>query len=461
MSYRLLYLFLAALGMRLLFLNQSFWLDEVITANVVQNLSFSQILAQFSPTDFHPPLYYFVMKAWSALFGVSEVSLRLVSVFASLAAGFCVYCIAQKRYSSTTAYYATALFLLNPLIVYYSQEARMYMLSVFFLSLVLAAYHFPGEKRWVIAGVIGTVGAMTTFYGSLFFLLALGFYALYTKRYHFLIWFVITGVGTGLLLVPLLQQQLPNAGVALSTVSGWSQTLGLVTLKNMLLIPMKFVIGRISFEPKLLYYACTVGMLVLASSLVTLPWLNTRYRLTKESAGSALRNHGLLYFLLLIPLVLATIVSVQYPMLQYFRFLFLLIPLSIIYAVGSKRLPWLRITFIAGCIVFSMVYLLNPYFHREDWKHILVSVPAAEPVYVIQAVSDPLQYYYPGRETRDLQRLSENPPTESRISIIPYATDIFGVAYTDTLQTFGYSKQTVTYFQGVPLELWVKNGSSQ
>lgn len=456
MSYRLFYLFVAALGIRLIFLNQSFWLDEAITANVVKNLSFAQILLQFSPTDFHPPLFYFVTKLWSIFFGASEVSLRMVSVIASLAAGYVVYVTAQKRYNKKIAYYAAFFFLFNPLIVYYSQEARMYMLAVFFLSLVLAAYHFPGRKAWLAAGVVGTAGAMTTFYGSLFFLIALGCYALYEKRYRFLIWFILTGLVTGLVLLPLLQQQLTNAGIVLNAISGWSQTLGLVTIKNMILIPLKFLVGRISFEPKLLYYASAAILFVLASIIFTLPWLDKKRRLTRESIRSVFQNHGLLYMLLLMPLVIATLVSFQYPMLQYFRFLYLLVPLAILYAVGSNTLPVIRYAFAAGCIFFSLLYLLNPVFHREDWKHILVSVPAAEPVYIIREVSDPLRYYYPDREPRDLKNISQNPPVESRISVIPYAADIFGFQHVDTLEGMGFTKQTVTYYQGVPLELWIK-----
>ena len=34
----------------------------------------------FFLSDFHPPLYYLVLKAWSSVFGYSEFSLRLPSV---------------------------------------------------------------------------------------------------------------------------------------------------------------------------------------------------------------------------------------------------------------------------------------------------------------------------------------------------------------------------------------------
>ena len=453
MGYRLFYLFAAALFIRLLFLNQSFWLDEAITANVVKNLSYQQIITEFSPNDFHPPFFYLVSKAWSSLFGVSEISLRMISVLASLFAGYLLYLTVKARYNSKIAYYAAFFFLFNPLILYYSQEARMYMLTAFFLSLVLAAYQFRNGK-WMVAGILGTAGALATFYGSIFFLVVLGCYALYERRKDVLLWFIPTGVVTGVLLVPLLQQQLANAGIVLSQISGWSQVLGTVTLHNLILIPMKFLIGRISFEPKALYYACVTVLFAVASVLFTLPWLTEKGKLTQKSSARLMKEDGIWYALILGTLVLATVVSFVYPMLQYFRFLYLILPLAVIYALGGAKHHLLRYTFAGCCMLFSIIYIVLPQFHREDWKHILVSVPVAQPVFIIREVSDPLLYYYPDREVQDLKTIAVNPPQNERIVVIPYAQDIFGIQADTTLPAFGYKKTATTYFNGVPLELW-------
>ena len=76
----ILYLFIGAFIMRLIGLDQSLWLDEATTAVAVQTHSFWNIVTQFSPSDFHPPLYYLVMKIWTGIFGYSEVALRMSSV---------------------------------------------------------------------------------------------------------------------------------------------------------------------------------------------------------------------------------------------------------------------------------------------------------------------------------------------------------------------------------------------
>ena len=118
---KIFFIFFFAFLIRLIALNQSLWLDEAVTANVVKNFDFAQIISKFSPTDFHPPLYYLFMKLWTNFFGYSEIALRMPSVLFSLLTGYVIYLIG--------GIWSAAFFLFNPLIVYYSQEARMYMRS--------------------------------------------------------------------------------------------------------------------------------------------------------------------------------------------------------------------------------------------------------------------------------------------------------------------------------------------
>jgi uncharacterized membrane protein len=80
MDKKLLFLIVVSLLLRLISLNQSLWLDEAITANVVKNNSYQNIVTRFSPNDFHPPLFYLTQKTWSSVFGYSEVGLRSMSV---------------------------------------------------------------------------------------------------------------------------------------------------------------------------------------------------------------------------------------------------------------------------------------------------------------------------------------------------------------------------------------------
>src|SRR5258706_12000379 len=94
---------LISLVLRLVGLNQSLWLDEATTAKVVMKYNLLEIVPKFSVGDFHPPLYYLVMKIWTSVFGYSEVALRMPSVIFALLTGWMVYLIVKKIKNEETA----------------------------------------------------------------------------------------------------------------------------------------------------------------------------------------------------------------------------------------------------------------------------------------------------------------------------------------------------------------------
>jgi len=145
--------------LRLISLNQSLWLDEATTA-LVSQMSLTDFFTKFMPNDFHPPLYYLFMKLWTNFFGYSEIVLRMPSVLFSLATGYVVYLIGGA--------WAAVFFLFNPLIVYYSQEARMYMMGAFFVTLSYFALWTGRKKLYIFAVVL----ALHTHYFTILILLA-------------------------------------------------------------------------------------------------------------------------------------------------------------------------------------------------------------------------------------------------------------------------------------------------
>ena len=265
--YLVLIFFLAFL-IRLIALNQSLWLDEGTTAKVVQSFGFTQIISGFSPHDFHPPLYYLFMKLWTNFFGYSEIALRMPSVIFSLLTGYVIYKMAKWLNGSIIALWGTIFFLFNPLIIYYSQEARMYMMVTFllvcglyFLIKMLQSQNSNVKCQNLFVGLFFSL-SLLTFYGSVFLIVAVLIWSLFRKDFKsfFILCFMLCV--TCLILSPLLYQQLINAKVSLQIVTNWSLVLGKANLKNLLLIPIKFTSGRISWEPKWLYYIVSGGWLM-------------------------------------------------------------------------------------------------------------------------------------------------------------------------------------------------------
>jgi hypothetical protein len=254
-----------------------------------------------------------------------------------------------------------------------------------------------------------------------------------------------------LVVAPLTWQQLQNASNALVQVANWDLVLGSVTLKNLLLIPVKLVIGRISWDPQW-FYLLSAG--VLTAAVWYLAWRGSRHY-----------NRMRVY--LIVPITLGIMVSFWFPMLQYFRFLFLAVPMSVAIGYGVAHNRWLRNGMIGLFLILSLIYLTFSTFHREDWKHLLISVPIEKPVYMIWEASDPVQYYYSDHPIIDLRRLEPGTdlsvldPTINRpgvvgttLVVVPYAAAIHGVAYQDYLDERGYALIEQEDFNGVPLQFW-------
>ena len=426
MNKKIFLVFFFAFLIRLIALNQSLWLDEAVTANVVKNFSFLQIITKFSPTDFHPPLYYLFMKLWTNFFGYSEIALRMPSVFFSLMAGYLVYLIG--------GIWAVLFFLFNPLIVYYSQEARMYIMATFFLTAAL--YYFLKNRNIILFNLFIFL-SLLTFYGSIFLITAFLVYFLYKKQYRNLFICLLVVFVYFLTVSPLFCQQFLHSKIALNNVTNWSLVLGKANIKNLLLIPIKFSIGRISFYPKIIYWIISGiwGGLVFWRILI-----------------NGFKNK-LLLFLLIFPLILGFLVSFFAPMLQYFRFIYL-IPLMSLLLSRSNLRGWIL---AIGFLIFSLIYLLNPVFHREDWKNLVKSLPEDKPVYMIASSSDPIKYYnnkliiIPLRS--DFIGTTEG---QEEIIVIPYAAEIYGLNYKSLLSKNGYQKKKEVSFREITYEQWTK-----
>lgn len=414
MTKKFVVLIIISLSLRLISLNQSLWLDEAITANVVKNYSYQNIAKEFSPYDFHPPLYYLTLKSWSSVFGYSEIGLRSLSVLLSLFSVILVF----RFYG----FWPSLLLSVNPLFLYYSQEARMYSMVTLFVFCAFLAF----KKHKTLLYFLFTFLSLSTFYGSIFFFAGISLYFLVKKDYKNFVIYSLAPTLTLLCLSPLLFVQYQNSRELLKSVLNWSSVLGSANLKNILLIPIKFTLGRISFYPKIIYY--------LISAILVIPlWTIILFKSFKNKPVA---------FVFWITLIIGFVFSLFTPMFQYFRFLYL-IPFMCI--LINKNYFY---SFIF--LLFSCIYLFNPIFHREDWKSLASTLP--DTTYMIPSASDPAIYYNSNIIIKDLS-IS---PTEKTITVIPYISEIHGLTYQNNLQQLGYKKISTTNFRELTTENWSK-----
>lgn len=405
------WLLAALVGLYLAVAGQSLWLDEAISANVARNNSYGGIVTNFSKLDFHPPGYYLVLKTWADIFGYSEISLRLPSIIFTLITVILVYKLGGMG--------AAMIVGVNPLLVYYSHEARMYAMVTMLLT---CSVYFLIRKKYLYSGMLAGLSFLV-FYGSIFLTGTIGLYLLVGKKYKALFQYSLGPILAILIVSPLLIGQMKYSKEILGTVTNWSLVLGKANIKNLLLIPMKFTGGRISFYPKVVYYAIVGIWSVFVFS-----------KLFKKNVYS---------FLFWASIALGTIFSIFTPMLQYFRFLYLIPLMGLI--INKNKL------IVVGSLIFSLVYIVVPDFHREDWKS--VSERLSGKVYMIESFGDPVRYYNSEVEVIDIRK----PITEKEITVLPYGEEIHGVNHTKNLEENNYRLSSTENYRGIKVETWTKN----
>lgn len=119
---------------------QSYHHDEVITAMRVLPGSFTHMLHEVRASESNPPLYYVLAWSWSQAFGLGEVGLRSLSALLGVAVVPVAYLIGRELASRRTGLVLAAFAAVNPMLIWYSQEARSYALLV--LCCALSFYFF-------------------------------------------------------------------------------------------------------------------------------------------------------------------------------------------------------------------------------------------------------------------------------------------------------------------------------
>lgn len=348
-----------AFVMRLIVINQSLWLDEAIGAIVVKAFSFMDILLKFPLSDNHPPLYYLILKAWSMIFGYSELSLRFPSVIFGVATIFLVYKIA-KEFTKISPLIPSILLATSPLHIYYSQEARMYAFAAFLATGAIYFFlkTFKGAKLsdWIAFCVFYTLLPFSDYVPVFLFPVFL-IYALYERGgwdwWKKFILMNLPLLALGIYWLPIFLKQSEAGKQLLITLPAWREIAGGATFKQLGVFWSKFVLGRISFFNKFIYYG-----LVLAASVPVSLLLSKSLRNWKEN--------GIFWFWLVVPVALGFAASVFFPAFIYFRLIFVLPAFYLLIALGKSRF------LITLVIIFNLIgwgiYVFDGSQQREDWR---------------------------------------------------------------------------------------------
>lgn len=201
---------------------QSYHHDEVVTATRILPGSFGQAMDAVGYSESAPPLYYALAWLWTQVAGTGEVGLRSISALAGVATVPVAYWIGAELRGRRTGIVAAALVAVNPMLVWYSQEARAY--SLFALLAALSFLYFlrtldvpdlDGQKRHlrngtsrgvVLWGIFSGL-ALATHYFAVFPVVIEALWLLRRRGREALRGIAVLA-GFGLALVPLLIHQM-------------------------------------------------------------------------------------------------------------------------------------------------------------------------------------------------------------------------------------------------------------
>lgn len=387
-----LFLFIASFVLRIIKLDQSLWLDEGSTIQFA-TMTLSKLFESLRG-DFHPPLYYLLVRQVFIIFGTNLLYARLISVFFGSLAVVFFASLLKKIFLNTKLgvgklsiplfWVGGLLLAANPLHVYYSQEIRSYSLATFMAVIswwFLLKRNDVGLFGWFITQIL----SVFTFYGLVFNLIASLLYLFFDDKRRFLkaSWYSFLVLFVFLFWLPVFFTQLKGGGYLTTVLPGWKELSGPAGIKALSLLMIKIHLGHISLTPKSLYNFVAILIICYQSFLFFL----------------SIRRPALsFWFWFFVPLSLGLLISIKSPMMGYWRFLFIAPSVIGLITYGLQLLPsnlglinfYISLIFYTICL---FTYWQNPAFQREDWRGLTKEIGSQKLLISFSGPFAPLEYY--------------------------------------------------------------------
>jgi hypothetical protein len=155
---------------------QSLWYDEAFTPVHVLRASLLTTLHNVVHTENTPPLWYVLEWAFTRVLGTGAVALRLLSALAGIATVPVAWLIGRELAGRRAAIATASFVAVNPLLVWYSQEARAYGLFVLSASLALLCFlralRDPSTRHFAEFALAASL-ALLTHYFAVFLLIGM------------------------------------------------------------------------------------------------------------------------------------------------------------------------------------------------------------------------------------------------------------------------------------------------
>jgi Predicted membrane protein len=365
---------------------QSYRHDEAVTAGRVLVSSLPGTMHLVWTSESTPPLYYVLAWLWSHPFGVHEFGLRSLSALFGTATVPVAYLAGRELVGRRTGVAVAAIVAVNPMLVWYSQDARAYALLV--LCTTTALYFFLRARRsgaasdlcwWAVFSAL----ALATHYFAFFPLAIEAVWLLLAARpLRRVLWALAGVVLAGVALAPIALHQ------ARGKNNDWIASFGMAGRLRETAI--SFFVG----EAGLLKHA--LAPMALFAAAVALLLLRGGKRERRAAAVALTIGGGSV----LIALAFAAL-GQDYVLER--NLLPALVPLIMVGAVGVAvpRSGRPGIAVGAALVVYSLAFCVysdfRPALQREDWRSVAreIGPPRGRPraILVWEEGGEPLAFY--------------------------------------------------------------------
>jgi 4-amino-4-deoxy-L-arabinose transferase-like glycosyltransferase len=382
---------LTIIGIFLRFYNLGFnslWLDEASTYTISVK-SFADIWQVTASGEFNPPLFYWAEHIMLML-GNNEVILRFIPALLGVLTIPLFYLIGKEFLDRNAGIIAAAACTVSPFLIYYSQEARAYMMMLFFVALAtiffLRAMKSGSLIHWILFGVFSALAFWSHFYA-----------------------FVMIGALVLCALIewaPRIRTELTNLKMLVAGIIVF-----VVLSLPLIIVTLQLFVLRTSSAPT---YGIQ-GLGIIYETFIQVAGMNdiAMYLLVALFIVGILvafrigKNKGIFLVLItVLTFVISYILSFKMPMLpRYLIFLSILLFLGIAVSYRLVYSLWNTKAVVYGFIVVLFVIsapVLAGYYSgysKEDWRGFSAALqektmPGDLVVSVPGYISQPLDYYY-------------------------------------------------------------------
>ncbi|HEV7400203.1 MAG TPA: glycosyltransferase family 39 protein [Solirubrobacterales bacterium] len=371
---------------------QSYHHDEIVTASRILRDGFWHAMEAVGFSESAPPLYYALAWLWTQVTGTGEAGLRSVSALAGVATVPVAYLLGAQLSGRRAGIVAAALVAVNPMLLWYSQEARAY--ALFALLTALSLLYFVraldrGRRRDFIAWGIASALALGTHYFAAFPIAAEALWLLRRRGRQ-----TVPGLGivaaAGLLLAPLAIHQMSI---------GHAEWIGNFSLGHRIWeTGLTFMVGEtgdIIARPEHPLLAVVPVLLAVAALVLVLMCGARRER----------RAAGIPLVLAAVTVVVPVALGLLAPDKDYVlarNLLPALLPLLVAVAVGfslqrvRRSGAILTAALVAYSFGFSVWASLSPALQRPDWSSVAAAIgePAVPRAMVTWTLGEASLRYY-------------------------------------------------------------------